>query len=271
MRRLAWAGWLLPLVLAAGCAENSMVVKGQMEQLQQQQLAMSRQAEELQSRAGSLDRDNQELESLLAQSRQRSQVLEDQLALVRKQLGGVTSQLAQLRQEKEASDEKVQTLTASMRRKGGVSIRPNNSLLESLPAISLRGVHVRRDGDVIRIELSASELFEPDGARLPPEGVRLLGDVAAEMGRTYPDQLIGVEGHTGSEPVRSGTWRNNHHLSIAQALAVYETLLAETRLQPDQLFVVGHGGNHPVVSNATPQGQQRNRRVELVVYPERRG
>lgn len=270
MRRLAWAGWLLSLLLVAGCAENSLVVKGQMDRLQQQQLAMSRQTDELQSRAGSLDRDNQELEALLAQSRQRSQVLDDQLALVRKQLGGVTSQLAQLREEKEASDQKVQTLTASMRRQGGVSIRPNNSLLGSLPAISLSGVHVRRDGDVIRIELPASGLFEPDAAQLRPEGIRLLGEVAAEMGRAYPDQRIGVEGHTESEPIR-GVWRNNHHLSVAQALAVYEILLAQTRLQTDQLFVVGHGGNHPVVSNATPEGQQRNRRVELVVYPEHRG
>ena len=36
----------------------------------------------------------------------------------------------------------------------------------------------------------------------------------------------------------------------------------------DQLFVGGFGSNHPVVSNATPAGKDRNRRVELVVYPE---
>ncbi len=36
-----------------------------------------------------------------------------------------------------------------------------------------------------------------------------------------------------------------------------------------QLFVIGHGANHPVVSNATKSGQARNRRIELVVYPER--
>ena len=36
-------------------------------------------------------------------------------------------------------------------------------------------------------------------------------------------------------------------------------------------FVVGHGSNHPVVSNATPAGKERNRRVELVVYPEQVG
>ena len=35
-----------------------------------------------------------------------------------------------------------------------------------------------------------------------------------------------------------------------------------------QLFVVGHGGSHPVVSNATDAGRARNRRIEVVIYPE---
>jgi outer membrane protein OmpA-like peptidoglycan-associated protein len=36
-----------------------------------------------------------------------------------------------------------------------------------------------------------------------------------------------------------------------------------------QLFIVAHGANHPLVSNATAAGRSRNRRMELVVYPER--
>jgi len=271
MRRLAWTRWMPVLVLAAGagCAENSMVLKGQLQQLQQQQLATSRQNQELQGRAGTLDRDNQELEALLAQSRQRQQVLEDQLGLVREQLGGITTQLARVRQEKEATEQEAQALTASVRRQHGVSITPNNSLLQTLPAIRLPDVSVRPDGDVIRVELPATQLFQGETAEFRPEAARLITDVAAELLRTYPDQLIGVEGHTDSDPIRGGPWRNNQHLSIARALAVYEFLLAQTRFQAVQLFVVGHGGNHPVVSNATAEGKQRNRRVELVVYPER--
>jgi flagellar motor protein MotB len=270
MRRFIWAGWLLAGSLAAGCAENSMVMKGQLDKLQQQQLAMTRQNQELQARAGSLDRDNQELEALLAQSRQRAQVLEDQVSLVRDQLGEITTQLAKVREEKQVSEQKAQALTASMRRQQGVSITPNNSLLQTLPAINLPDVYVRRDGDVIRIEIPADRLFEPSSAQFRQDGVRLVADVAAEILRTYPDQMIGIEGHTDNEPIQGGAWRNAHHLSVAWALSTYEVLVSQTRLQADQLFVLGHGGNHPVASNATPEGRQRNRRVELVVYPDRR-
>ena len=127
---------------------------------------MSRQNQQLQDRANALDRDNQEISSLLAQARQQAKVSEDQLAALRDQLRSVTAQLAQTRGEKENTDKRVQALTASMQRQGGVTISPNNSFLQTLPAINIAGVFVRRDGDVIRIELPGSRLFESGSARL---------------------------------------------------------------------------------------------------------
>ena len=55
----------------------------------------------------------------------------------------------------------------------------------------------------------------------------------------------------------------------AQALAVYNVLIKQATIAAQQLFVIGHGANHPVVSNATDAGMARNRRIEFVVYPER--
>jgi len=271
MRAIAWARCmsLTILVGVTGCAENAMVLKGQVDRLQQSQLAMSRQQEELQSRANALDRDNQELEKLLAKAQQRSKVLEDQVGVLQEQLSGATSQLARVREEKKQSDEKIQAMTASMRRQGGVSISPNNSFLQTLPAIQLPDVHVRRDGDVIRIELPADSLFEPGTIQLRTRAVELITDAALELARTYPDQMIGVEGHTDSDPIRSWQFRSNHQLSASQAMVVHDVLVSQTRLRPEQLFIVGHGSNHPVVSNASAAGKRRNRRVELVVYPDK--
>jgi flagellar motor protein MotB len=231
---------------------------------------MSRQNQQLQDRANALDRDNQEISTLLAQARQQSKVSEDQLAALRDQLRSVTAQLTQTRTEKENTDKRVQALTASMQRQGGVSITPNNSFLQTLPAINIAGVFVRRDGDVIRIELPGNSLFESGSSRLRAGAANLISDVAAELVRTYPDQIVGIEGHTDNDPIVANQWRNNHELSIARAMTVYDVLVSRTRLQGNQVFVVGHGSNHPVVSNATPEGKQRNRRVELVVYPDRK-
>ena len=260
----------LPVVLA-GCADNPMVLKGKVTQYEQQQLALSRRIPICRIGRVALDKDNQELGQLLAQSRQQSKIFEDQLAAMRDQLRGVTSQLAQARSEKENTDKKVQALNASMQRQGGVTITPNNSFLQTMPAINLPDVFVRRDGDVIRVELPGNRMFEPGSNRLRPGGPELIVNAATELMRSYPDQIIGVEGHTDNDPITGGQWRSNHELSVARAMAVYDVIVSRTRLQGDQLFVVGHGSNHPVVSNATQEGKQRNRRVELVVYPETKG
>jgi flagellar motor protein MotB len=269
MRDRAWARWLAAMALSvlAGCAENSMVLKGQIDKSRADQLAASRAKDELQNRATRMDRDNQELINQLTQAKQQSKVQEDRIIVLRDQLAASNAQLAQLRDDKKNSEQKVQTLTASLQRQGGAPITPNNSLLQTMPSINLPDVVARRDGDVIRVELPAHRLFEPGGARLLPGTPAVILGVMGELLRTYPNQIIGVEGHTDSDPVASTQWRNNHQLSLARATSVYDVLVYQGQINPAQLIVVGHGGNAPVLSNSTPTGKKRNARVELVVYP----
>jgi flagellar motor protein MotB len=269
-RRAAIAAACALLVMLCGCAGAPPVIKSQLEKLQQQQANLTEQNRLLQERAAALDRENQAHVAKLAQAQQEAKLLESQLAALRDQLRSVTAQLAQARAEKGTADKRVEALSASLRRQSGVTITPNNSFLEHMPALDLPPGYVRRDGDVIRVALPADQLFEPNSSRLRSSGVSLIVTAGNELFRLYPDQMIGIEGYTDIDPPTGGTWRNNHELSVARAMAVFEVLLARTQLQPTQLFVVGHGPNNPMVSNATAEGKQVNRRVELVVYPEKR-
>jgi len=251
-----------------GCADSPVVLQSRLSQFEQQQVALNRQQEQLQARSAALDQSNQELQAMLAQSRQEADVLQKQLDATREQLRGATTQLAEAREERQSADGQVKALQASLRQRGSVLITPNTNVLENEPEIDLPGVQVRRDGDVIRVELSGADMFESGDARLRRGAEETLAGVATELSKLYPRQIIGVEGHTDSDPIGGGGWRSNHQLSAARAMAVYDVLATRTALEPKQLFVVGHGPNHPVVSNATEAGKQRNRRVELVVYPE---
>ena len=253
-----------------GCANNPMVVQGQLGKLQEQQAATLRQNAQLQGRLNALDKDNQETAAMLAQERQSNGVLKDELTGVRELLRGANTKLANVQAEKDNQDKQVQALTASLHRQGGVSITPNNSLLRKLPVINLPGGHVRRDGDVIRVALPEGQLFESGSSRLRPGAAAIIGTTATELLAIYPDQIVGVEGHTDSDPVTNGQWRNNHELSVARSMAVYDVLVSRTRFQPNQLFLVGHGPNHPITSNGSLDGKRHNRRVELVVYPDKK-
>ena len=270
MRVVAWTAALVLLCLPAvsGCAGSSFALKQQTQTLQQQQVALQHQNTELQTRANTLDRDNQDLEALLAQTRQQSKVVEDQLGAVREQLSTATAQLTQVRDEKQLSEKQFQALMASTRRRAGAQIKANNSLQKNLPPLNLPGVEVRADGDVVRVELPAAKLFQPGSIMLQPVAGGMLDMVAAELSRAFPDQRIGVEGHTDNDFVRA-PGADHNQLATARATAVYQYLVARGRVPANRMIIVGHGANNPVVSNATAAGKARNSRVELVVYPER--
>jgi chemotaxis protein MotB len=234
----------------------------------QQQQTLAMQTQQNQQRAAQLDRDNQELESLLAQSRQHSQLLEDQVRATQTQLRDTTDRLASLQRDNEQLRTSTTALAASVQTRSQAEIHANNTLVSNLTVSNMPGVQVRQDGDVIRIELPSDQLFNPGTAQFKYGGDAVLRAVAVQVVQNYPQQLIGIEGHTDGGPISSPQYPTDEHLSVAQAMTVYDLLTRGSGMSPKQLFVVGHGANHPIVSNATDAGRSRNRRVELVIYPE---
>ena len=233
-----------------------------------QQQLFAQQQQEMQRRAQQLDADNQELEALLAQSKQQTQLLRDQVVATQDQLKATTERLASTQKDNVALKTKTDALVASVKQPFSAgSIRPNSTMLQPLALRDAPGVDVRQDGDVIRVAISADSLFYTGSEQLQPTGQRLVESVASELVRTYNNHRIGIEGHTDGAPINSAKHPTSHHLSVAQATTVYDILI-RGGLPAAQLFVVGHGANHPVVSNATEAGRQKNRRLELVVYPE---
>jgi flagellar motor protein MotB len=159
-------------------------------------------------------------------------------------------------------------LVANVQTRSQAEIRANNSLLRTLTISSMPGINVRQDGDVIRIEVPSDQLFNLGSSQPKPGADGLLRAIAADLSQNYPQQLIGIEGHTDGSPVTSPQFPTDQHLAVAQAMTVYDGLTRAGGMPARQLFVVAHGGSHPIVSNGTDAGRARNRRIEIVVYPE---
>ncbi len=234
---------------------------------QQQQLAQ--QSDELRTRAADLDRDNQELETLLAESRQQAQLLQQQMVATQEQLRATADQLAAAQQDNSRLSSRTPAMSASTQMPGaGATIRANSTLMRPLSVANLPGVEVRQDGDVVRVSIAADQLFGRGDATLQTGAEPMLRSVATDVLQAYPEQRIGIEGHTDSGGATSPRFASAHHLSVAQATAVYDALRRGANAPEQQLFVIGYGANHPLVSNATAAGQAKNRRIELVIYPE---
>jgi len=177
-------------------------------------------------------------------------------------------QLRKTQSDKLANDKRLAALQASTQYKGGATITANSSLQSSLRMIDMPGLEVRQDGDLVRIELPADKLFQPGTAQFASTAGSILDQVADSIQRNYRNQRIGIEGHTDSTPVRSPL-SSSHKLTSDQAIAVFQQLTTRNHLSADQLFTMSFGSSTPRFSNAEVAGRARNRRVELVIYPEK--
>jgi flagellar motor protein MotB len=184
------------------------------------------------------------------------------------QLRDTTDRLASLQADNDQLHGRTSAMAASMQIRSQAEIRANNTLLRNLTIATMPGINVRQDGDVIRIELPGDQLFNLGTAQPKLGSDGLLRTVATDLAQNYPQQMIGIEGHTDGSPMTSPQFPSDQHLSVAQAMAVYDGLTRIGGMPARQLFVVGHGASHPIVSNGTDAGRARNRRVEVVVYPE---
>jgi chemotaxis protein MotB len=227
---------------------------------------MTSQLQDLGRRATALDADNRDLHAEVARLQQEKELVQDENVLLRKRLNETANQLREAQLAGQEAEQRVKTIQATTRRRGGATITANNSRLQAIEVVDIPGFDVRQDGDVIRVEVPVDRLFHNRSAQLLPNATYVLDQVADALSRTYPKQMIAIEAHTDSTPAGA---TSNHELAASQATAVFRALTQRNRLPSDQLFIVAHGAAQPRVSNATASGRSKNRRIELVVYPER--
>ncbi|MEM6782769.1 MAG: OmpA family protein [Bacteroidota bacterium] len=101
-------------------------------------------------------------------------------------------------------------------------------------------------------------LFDTGSATLRPESTPTLQDLTRTLERN-PDLRLRIEGHTDN----TGNGEANQRLSQDRADAV-RTYLAGQGIDASRLETQGFGDANPVADNATPEGRQTNRRVEIV-------
>lgn len=106
--------------------------------------------------------------------------------------------------------------------------------------------------------------FEIGKAVLKPETFPTLKAVA-DLAREFPDQMIIVEGHTDSIPIKTKAFPSNQVLSFARAGSVKDYLVENEKINSSRIRVIGYGEKLPIASNSTSTGRSLNRRVEITL------
>lgn len=102
-------------------------------------------------------------------------------------------------------------------------------------------------------------LFATNSDLIRPESTPTLKEIG-DMLTAHPELRLSIEGHTDSD----GDDAHNMDLSGRRAAAVKTYLVQSLGINAGRLETVGFGESKPAADNATPEGKQQNRRVELV-------
>lgn len=243
-------------LLAAGCGHSEDEWQAQLGKYQS-----------LQASAGAREA---ALQKELDEARQRVADLEAQLKAVGvdlKELETEKSKIAATLQERERALAEYKARAARLEQ-----IRQRYELLrKKLDALTKVGLAVNIRKNRMVISLPGDVLFDTGKDTLRKDGEEILKQVAAVIrhDRSLLDRDYQVAGHTDSLPLGRPPFHDNWGLSLMRARSVLLYLIGKNGNLPRQRWsAAGYADTDPVAPNTTRDGQQKNRRCELVVLPD---
>ncbi|MBR2573588.1 MAG: OmpA family protein [Loktanella sp.] len=122
-------------------------------------------------------------------------------------------------------------------------------------------VGVSNNGNNLVVVLSQDLLFATNSTQVGAQSQNDLMIVARSL-TNYPDSTVNVIGHTDNV----GSAAFNQDLSERRAQSV-ASVLRSGGVSSARIRSIGAGLNQPIASNATAEGRQLNRRVEIIITP----
>jgi len=123
------------------------------------------------------------------------------------------------------------------------------------------GVEIQRQGDAIKLIMPGSITFKTNSSDIASNFYTPLNQVANSL-KQYDQTAISITGYTDS----TGARQHNMDLSQSRAQNVANYIVSQG-VGGNRVITRGAGPDQPVASNATEQGRQQNRRVEINLQP----
>lgn len=126
-------------------------------------------------------------------------------------------------------------------------------------------VEVDFNAQYVLLTLNGALLFDSGKSEIRQDAYPLVDKIGAILAN-YRSNIIEIEGHTDNVPISNDKYENNDVLSMYRALNVADYIRNITNLDPRLIKSAGRGEYVPIVSNDTPEGRARNRRVEIKIF-----
>ncbi len=229
-------------VLAAAFITSGCVSTGTFEKMQ---AGKNEEIKTLQQQKTALEQDNSGLKQQIASHEQQNIAMQEQV-------GSLEAQKAAL-------------LAASQQRQ-----QQYDALVKGLSKEVEKGqLQVRQYQNMLAVDLAEQIFFDSGRATLKPGGKEVLKKVGEAL-KGYETKVIRVVGYTDNVPVAKSLqdkFPSNWELSVARATTVVR-FLQEVGVPPERMVASGRGEYSPVATNDTPEGRQKNRRIEIMLIDQ---
>lgn len=118
----------------------------------------------------------------------------------------------------------------------------------------------------VYVSMSDKLMFASGKTNVEPKGKKAL-QALAEVLAEHTEFDILVEGHTDNVPIKNERFDDNWDLSVVRATSIVRILQEEYEIAPLRLTASGKGEHEPKASNSTASERAKNRRTEIILYP----
>jgi chemotaxis protein MotB len=224
---------------------------------------LSKTIDELRGRIAGLEGENARLKSQISG-------LEQQFAAQKKALDDKSEETARYERENVKQRQEIAALQKAQEEKIQTASKTYEDLLQKMKAEIAQGqMTITELKGKLTVNMVDAILFDTGKAEVKPEGMEVLKKVVSIL-KDVRDKWIRIEGHTDNVQIVGALakkYPTNWELSSARAVNVAR-YLQEQGIDPAVLSGVAYGEYHPVATNETPEGKQKNRRIEIILVPK---
>ena len=164
--------------------------------------------------------------------------------------------------------QRVAELEQIMANKEAAMKKLKETLSKALNGFEGKGLTVEQKNGKVYVSMENKLLFQSGSYAVGIEGKKAVVEVGKVLAAN-PDIAVLIEGHTDNDAFSAiGPIADNWDLSTKRATAIVAILSENKTVNKQNLTAAGRGEYAPLMSNETPEGKSKNRRIEIILTPK---
>jgi chemotaxis protein MotB len=247
--KISFIALCLPLIMLAACVSESKYVE--------LETAHNQTSQQLQMENKTVADLREQVSKLVDENNRHLNTIEDQKGTIE----GLENDLGKERSVVQQKDKKITDLEKTR-------AEIETSLKEQ---IAQKNIKIEEIEGKLKVTFVDKILFDSGSVKIKPKGREVILTLADSF-KDKKGQSIVVEGHTDDVQIGSALqdrFPTNWELSAARATSVVRFLQEKGTIEPERMTASGFSFYKPVDTNETDEGRKQNRRIEIILIPER--